>query len=196
MRALTGSLVQLTPLAAADAEALRAIRADPLVAERWDELEPGFPLHDEPESTRLTIHHEGEIAGMIQFGEELEPKYRHASIDIFVAPAHQGRGVGTEAIKLVVDHLLGERDHHRITIDPAADNAAAIALLREGRLRTGRRDAAGGARQRRAWLARLAADGAGRRAGIERGPGPSGVWMSTDSHRPRPELDSRRFVRA
>jgi len=127
VRPLTGSLVRLTPLAAGDAEALRAIRADPLVAERWDELEPGFPLHDEPESTRLTIHHEGEIAGMIQFGEELEPKYRQASIDIFVAPAHQGRGVCTEAIKLVVDHLLGERGHHRITIDPAADNAAAIA---------------------------------------------------------------------
>jgi aminoglycoside 6'-N-acetyltransferase len=83
-------------------------------------------MDDEPESTRLTIHHEGEIAGMVQFAEELEPKYRSASIDIFVAPAHQGRGVGTEAIRLVVDHLLGERGHHRITIDPAAHNAAAI----------------------------------------------------------------------
>ena len=127
MKALEGGVVRLTPLAPADAEPLRAIRADPRVAERWDELEPGFPLHDEPESTRYTIHHEGEIAGMIQFGEEIEPKYRHASIDIFVAPAHQGRGVGTEAIRLVVDHLLGERGHHRLTIDPAADNDAAIA---------------------------------------------------------------------
>jgi aminoglycoside 6'-N-acetyltransferase len=93
----------------------------------WDALEPDFPMDDEPESTRLTIHHEGEIAGMVQFAEEHEPKYRHASIDIFVAPAHQGRGVGTEAVRLVVDHLLRERGHHRITIDPAAHNAAAIA---------------------------------------------------------------------
>jgi aminoglycoside 6'-N-acetyltransferase len=114
------------PLAAGDAPALRAIRADPAIEEWWDELEPDFPLHDEPEVTRLTIHHEGEIAGMVQFAEEEEPKYRHASIDIFVAPAHQGRGVGTEAIELVVGHLLGERGHHRITIDPAAHNAAAI----------------------------------------------------------------------
>jgi aminoglycoside 6'-N-acetyltransferase len=83
-------------------------------------------LADEPEVTRLTIHHDGEIAGMVQFGEELEPKYRHASVDIFVAPAHQGRGVCTEAIRLVVDHLLRERGHHRITIDPAAENAAAV----------------------------------------------------------------------
>ena len=84
--------MRLTPLAAADAEALRAIRADPRVAEWWDELEPDFPMDDEPESTRFTIHHEGEIAGMVQFAEEEEPKYRHASIDIFVAPEHQGRG--------------------------------------------------------------------------------------------------------
>jgi aminoglycoside 6'-N-acetyltransferase len=127
LRELTGELVRLTPLAPGDAPALRAIRADPAIAQWWDELEPGFPLDDEPEATRLTIHHEGEIAGMVQFGEEDEPKYRHASIDIFVAPAHQGRGVGTEAIELVVAHLLGERGHHRITIDPAAHNAAAVA---------------------------------------------------------------------
>ena len=94
--------------------------------EWWDELEPDFPLHDEPDVTRLTIRHGGEIAGMVQFDEELEPKYRHASIDIFVAPAHQGRGVCTESIRLVVDHLLRERGHHRITIDPAAENAAAV----------------------------------------------------------------------
>jgi aminoglycoside 6'-N-acetyltransferase len=113
-------------VAPADADALRAIRRDPAVVEWWDELEPDFPLADEPEVTRLTIHHDGEIAGMVQFGEELEPKYRHASVDIFVAPAHQGRGVCTEAIRLVVDHLLRERGHHRITIDPAAENAAAV----------------------------------------------------------------------
>ena len=104
---------------------------------------------DEPEATRFTIHHEGEIAGMVQFGEDLEPKYRHASIDIFVAPAHQGRGVCTESIRLVVDHLLGERGHHRITIDPAADNAAAIACYAKvgfrpvGVMRLAERDADG-----------------------------------------------------
>jgi aminoglycoside 6'-N-acetyltransferase len=139
----------LTPLAAADAPALRAIRADPAVAEWWDEVEPDFPLGDEPEATRFTIHHEGEIAGMVQYGEELEPKYRHASIDIFVAPEHQGRGVCTEAIGLVVDHLLRERGHHRITIDPAAHNGAAIACYAKagfravGTLRLAERDSDG-----------------------------------------------------
>jgi RimJ/RimL family protein N-acetyltransferase len=141
--------VRLTPIAASDAEALRAIRADPRVAEWWDELEPDFPLDDEPESTRFTIHHDGEIAGMVQFAEEEEPKYRHASIDIFVAPEHQGQGVGTEAVRLVVDHLLGERGHHRITIDPATANAAAVACYSKagftpvGVLRLSERDSDG-----------------------------------------------------
>jgi aminoglycoside 6'-N-acetyltransferase len=124
---LIGERVRLTPLAQADAPALRAIREEPAVAAFWDELEPDFPLADEPGVTRLTIRHEDEIAGMVQFGEEPEPKYRHASIDIFVAPSHQGRGVCTEAVRLVAEHLLRERGHHRITIDPAAHNAAAIA---------------------------------------------------------------------
>jgi RimJ/RimL family protein N-acetyltransferase len=117
--------VTLTPLAAGDAEALRAIRREPSVAQWWDELEPDFPF-EEPESTRFTIRHDGEVAGMVQYGEELEPKYRSASIDIFVAPSHWGRGVCTEAVKQMVHLLLGERGHHRITIDPAAHNAAAI----------------------------------------------------------------------
>lgn len=123
---LSGPHVRLTPLAAGDASALRAIHADPAVAAWWDEPEPDFPLADEPEATRFTIRHRGEIAGMIQYGEELEPKYRHASIDLFVAPAHHRQGVASEAIGLVVDHLIASRGHHRITIDPAAANTAAI----------------------------------------------------------------------
>jgi aminoglycoside 6'-N-acetyltransferase len=140
--------VRLTPLARGDAEALREIRRDPSVAYWWDELEPDFPF-EEPESTRLTIHHDGEVAGMVQFAEELEPKYRSASIDIFVAPSHQGRGVCTEAIRLVVDYLQRDRGHHRITIDPAAANAAAIACYSRagftpvGVMRLAERDADG-----------------------------------------------------
>ena len=126
MPELAGRRVRLTPTVEADTAALRAIHADPAVAQWWDLPDDGFPMTDEPESTRLTIRRDGEVAGMVQFQEELEPKYRSASIDIFVAPAHQGRGVGTEAIRLVVDHLLRHRGHHRITIDPAAHNQAAV----------------------------------------------------------------------
>jgi aminoglycoside 6'-N-acetyltransferase len=63
---------------------------------------------------------------MIQYAEEPEPKYRHASVDLFVAPAHHRQGVATGAIGLVVEHLIASCGHHRITIDPAAANTAAI----------------------------------------------------------------------
>jgi aminoglycoside 6'-N-acetyltransferase len=74
----------------------------------------------------MTIEVDGRIAGMIQFAEETDPKYRHASIDLFVDPELHSRGIGSEAVRRVVRMLIDERGHHRITIDPAADNAAAI----------------------------------------------------------------------
>ena len=52
--------------------------------------------------------------------------YRHAGIDLFVATAHQGRGLGSDAIRTLARHLIEERGHHRLSIDPAADNGRAI----------------------------------------------------------------------
>jgi aminoglycoside 6'-N-acetyltransferase len=116
----------LRPLAAADAAELRRIRATPEVARWWEPPEGDFPLDDEPGSTRLTIEVDGAVAGMVQFHEELESKYRHASIDLFLDPALHGRGIGTEVVRRVVRQLIDERGHHRITIDPATTNTAAI----------------------------------------------------------------------
>ena len=115
----------LRPLAEGDAAELRRIHSTPEVALRWDEPGEDFPW-DEPEATRLVVEVDGAVAGMIQYGEEPEPKYRHAWIDLFLDPAVHGRGIGTEAVRQVVRLLTGERGHHRITIDPAADNIAAI----------------------------------------------------------------------
>jgi len=116
----------LRALAEADADHLRRIHATVEVARWWDQPEPGFPEHDEPEATRLTIEVDGVVAGLIQYYEEAEPRYRHASIDVFLGPEFQGRGLGTEAVRRLVCHLIDDRGHHRITIDPAAANAAAI----------------------------------------------------------------------
>jgi aminoglycoside 6'-N-acetyltransferase len=114
------------PLAAGDEAELRRILATPEVWRWWDAPDDGFPWTDDPESTRLTIEVDGAVAGLIQFSEELEPKYRHAAIDVFLDPALHGRGLGTEAVRRVARHLIDDRGHHRITIDPAAANAAAI----------------------------------------------------------------------
>ena len=63
---------------------------------------------------------------MIQCYEENEPDFRHAGIDIFLAERFQGRGLGTDAVRTLARYLIHERGHHRLIIDPAADNAEAI----------------------------------------------------------------------
>jgi aminoglycoside 6'-N-acetyltransferase len=140
----------LRPLAAADAAELLRILRTPEVARWWDVPDEGFPLTDDPGASRLVIEVDGAVAGLIQFSEELEPKYKHASVDLFLAPALHGRGLGTEAVRAVVRHLIDERGHHRITIDPAARNAAAIrayekaGFTRVGIMRRYERDVGGG----------------------------------------------------
>ena len=74
----------------------------------------------------LAIEVDGAVAGMLLVGEEDEPDYRHASLDIALAAAHQGRGIGPEAMRLVIEHMIEARGHHRFTIDPAAANERAI----------------------------------------------------------------------
>ena len=69
----------------------------------------------------------GERAGWLGFYEEEEPDYRHASVDIVLAPAFCDRGLGPEALKAAIGWLASERGHRRFTIDPAAHNARAIA---------------------------------------------------------------------
>lgn len=115
----------LRPLAAADEAELLRIHRTPEVMRWWDAPDDDFPW-DEPEATRWTVEVDGVVAGLIQFWEEPEPRYRHASIDVFLDPAVHGRGLGTEAVRRVVRHLIGDRGHHRITIDPACANVAAI----------------------------------------------------------------------
>ncbi len=123
---LRGERVLLRPLADDDAELLRAVHSTPEVHAWWGEAPEGFPLNDDRDAVRFTILFEDEVAGLIQFGEETEPDYRHAWIDVFVDPRHHGRGLGTDAVRAVVRHLMDDRGHHRVTIDPALDNVVAV----------------------------------------------------------------------
>jgi aminoglycoside 6'-N-acetyltransferase len=115
----------LRPLAKGDEAELLRIHRTPEVARWWGQPAEGFPW-DEPSATSMTILVEDAIAGLIQFTEEPEPRYRHAAIDLFLDPALHGRGFGTEALRRMVKHLIEERGHHRLTIDPSLGNAAAI----------------------------------------------------------------------
>jgi aminoglycoside 6'-N-acetyltransferase len=115
----------LRALTPADGPELLRLHREPAVAEWWGAPGPDFPDED-PSAHRLVIDYGGRLAGMIQYFEEQDPDYRHAMVDVFIDPSLHGRGIGTDALRQAVAHLVGERGHHRITIDPAADNAPAI----------------------------------------------------------------------
>lgn len=124
---LRGEQVVLVPVTAEHVPALRRILHEPEVRSRWgDEAASEHWPFDDPSVTRFAIVIEGEVRGMVQYGEEEEPAYRHASIDIFVEPLVHGRGIGRDAVRTLAGHLVRDRGHHRLVIDPAADNEAAI----------------------------------------------------------------------
>lgn len=123
--------MRLRPVTPADRTRLLTIRRTEEVARRWrgDDLDAEFTadLADDDLHQFAIETADGTVAGMVQFGEEHDPDYRHASVDIFVDPAMHRRGIATDAILTIVEHLFGDRGHHRLVIDPAADNEAAIA---------------------------------------------------------------------
>jgi aminoglycoside 6'-N-acetyltransferase len=126
MEPLRGERVVLRPLLPGDEAPLRAALEAPEVAAWWPPPSDGFPFDYGPEDTRLVVTVEGQVAGMIQFAEEADPDSRHADIDIFLGPAHQGQGLGTNAVSTLVRHLLDERGHHRVTLSTDVENAVAI----------------------------------------------------------------------
>jgi aminoglycoside 6'-N-acetyltransferase len=121
---LEGENVILRPLVESDVRRLREIVETREVARWWGPQDADFPLTDEPEVTRFVILDDDRVVGMIQYGEEDEAAFRHAWIDVFVDPAHHGRGIGTDAFRTLLDKLVGKLGHHRVAIDPSVDNLA------------------------------------------------------------------------
>jgi aminoglycoside 6'-N-acetyltransferase len=123
---LRGERVTLRPITADDVPRLAEIAAEPEIAYWWLGLSENDLREMTEEELVFVIEDEAEVVGLVQAGEEDEPDYRHASIDIFVTAARQGQGIGADAIRTLARYLFEERGHHRITIDPAAANERAI----------------------------------------------------------------------
>jgi aminoglycoside 6'-N-acetyltransferase len=117
----------LAPVVEAHVADLRRIRRSPDISRRWgaEDEAPGCPF-DDPTATLFSVMVDGVVRGMIQYSEENTPGYRHAGIDIFIDPEIQGRGIGRDAVRTLARHLVRDRGHRRLTIDPAVDNAPAI----------------------------------------------------------------------
>ncbi|MHB8459436.1 MAG: GNAT family N-acetyltransferase [Candidatus Limnocylindrales bacterium] len=131
---LVGRLVRLRRAEPVDRIRLEAILSEPSVARWWNP--PGIDgaaadwLADVGQVT-FVIERVGVVVGSIQFDEVTDADYRCAAIDLFLTTDAQGQGLGTDAIRAVARHLFEEREHHRLTIDPAAANERAIRAYRK-----------------------------------------------------------------
>ncbi|MET7300580.1 aminoglycoside 6'-N-acetyltransferase [Embleya sp. NPDC005575] len=115
---LRGDKVVLRSVTDEDREVLDTIVAEPEVAAWWS------PPDDYEDMAAVVFR--GEVIGAVQFDEETDPEFRRAGIDLFLTAKHHGKGLGADTVRTLARWLVQERGHHRLTIDPAAANTAAI----------------------------------------------------------------------
>ncbi len=126
---LRGDHVLLRPLAVADAPLLSSRAREPGFARWWpdlDEDELRQMAHGAGGVVAFAIVCDDEVVGVAQYHEQDDPEYRHATVDLALGDAWQGRGLGTDAMRTLARYLVHARGHHRLVIDPAADNERAI----------------------------------------------------------------------
>ena len=127
---LRGDRVALRPLTDADVPRIVELGADPGVARWWRGLTTEHVLDKargvDDGAVVFAVVVGGDVAGMIQYFEEDDEEFRHASIDLFLGTPYHGRGLGTDTVRTLARYLIEERGHHRLTIDPAAHNERAI----------------------------------------------------------------------
>lgn len=129
MTLLYGTTVTLRPVTPDDVPRLAEILAEPEVAQWWpgyDEARARAELVDSAEIVAFAIEVAGEMIGSAQYHEEPARNYRYATIDVFLDPRWHGKGLGTDTIRTLARHLVYDKGHHRLAIDPPADNIKAI----------------------------------------------------------------------
>jgi aminoglycoside 6'-N-acetyltransferase len=130
---LKGDQVTLRPVTVDEVPALVDFFAIPEVAEWWpgeNEERLRATLEDD-DGVGLVIELDRRMIGYVQYFEETDPDYRHATIDITLHPDFVNRGLGTDAMRTLCRYLFDDLGHHRITIDPSLSNARAIASYRK-----------------------------------------------------------------
>jgi aminoglycoside 6'-N-acetyltransferase len=104
------------------------MRALPEVERWWAHREPDYlqAKLDKDELACWVVELDGELIGFVQAYEDADPEYRHAGLDLFLHPDVHGRGLGQDVVRTVCRHLIADRGHHRLVIDPAEANIRAI----------------------------------------------------------------------
>lgn len=97
--------------------------------EFWTRFQAADPA--EPDCALFAIEHRGAAVG---FANYRRLTTMHANTDLGIGigePSLWGQGLGTEALRLLVAHLLADRGLHRIRLHVAATNDRAIAAYKK-----------------------------------------------------------------
>ena len=115
---------------------------------RWWDIAPASEaeLADEELAPDVTprwafiIVWNGRDVGFIQYYHPYPEMTWTAGIDIFIGePDARDHGVGTEAVRVMLDYVFHVKHVHRVTIDPVAENARAIRAYEKAGFRLDRR---------------------------------------------------------
>lgn len=128
---IRGERAALRPATPADLDLLAEWFTDPELYRWWggrplsrEEVEERYVGRRSPQVESFVVEAEGEPVGYIQYWLGEEP--RTGGLDMLLVPEARGRGLGSDAARALVRHLIEERGWRRITVDPAADNGQAI----------------------------------------------------------------------
>ncbi|MEU6376665.1 GNAT family protein [Streptomyces sp. NPDC046909] len=134
---LTGEKTVLRPFTEADAEAMWEIIGDPEVI-RFTGDSPGEltprrlrdwygSRSDQPDRLDLAVTDPatGEVLGEVVL-YEWDPGARSCTFRTLIGPRGRGRGIGTEATRLVVGYGFGQLGLHRIQLEAYAHNHRAL----------------------------------------------------------------------
>ncbi len=125
-----GADARLRRVVEADRTALEDILREPSVAQWWTTHSLDEVIEDSIDAYVWAVDQRIDdawaVVGGVQAWENSNPEYRHAGIDLFLATAAQGGGLGRAVVRTVSTWLFDVVGHHRIVIDPAAANERAI----------------------------------------------------------------------
>ncbi len=151
---LTTDRLLLRRFRLADAETLAAYRSDSAVA-RYQSWDTPYSLRQAQYTVESMASADPDQPGWFQYAVEVAADRMHigdvgvnlhdnrmqAEIGYTLAPGWQGRGLATEAVRAVLDHLFRVKGLHRVSAECDARNVASYRVLerlgfqREGLLR-------------------------------------------------------------
>jgi aminoglycoside 6'-N-acetyltransferase len=126
---LQGRRIHLRVLSDADLSTLSAMVRGSGVQPWWtDTSEVGLraALIDATDTSSWAVLVEGRVAGVVSAFDVGWPPGTSVGLAVALGDAWQNRGLGPEALSVLIAHVIGARAVHRFTVDPATANVRAI----------------------------------------------------------------------